>query len=323
VTTIDNPTGAYAWLGGGAIRAASDAMLGTILLLAGTLAIWDSRKASFLRWDPPDAMVFPMLVGALLVAVGVLLLARAAFVRRPQPAPWGLRNVAIVAAAIIAVFAAPWIWGLAQLVIVGPPQYPESLIAIFGPVRILGFSWLLSFGPPEHAAAIILVLVTVVALARRSRLQAAGLMLLGFLLAAAGLDTITGQLRLTMGMEELVDGFPSPLVFLGLIVLGDGLICLMSPPLWRATYSWIEPRWQQAAMPTLAAIALRAAATLAIAACCHFAYIYTARTWEVGLVLAKSAHSAPPASCSAGTGWCRSSPVAMATPSSRTCGRPC
>jgi hypothetical protein len=289
VTTTDNPTGAYAWLDSGPVRAASDAVLGAMLLIAGTLAIWDSREASFLQWDPPDGMAFPMLIGALLLAVGVLLMARAAFVRRPQPAPGGLRRVAILAASVAAAFAAPWLWGLAQLLIVGPPQYPESLVAILGPVQILGFSWLLSFGPPEHAAAIILLLVTIAALARRSRLQAVGLMLFGFLLAAIGLDPITGQLRLIFGLEELFGGIPSPLLFLGLIVVGDGLICLLSPPLWLATYAWIEPRWRQAAPPLAAAIFLRVVAALAVAACCTFAYIYTARMWEVGLVLAVGA----------------------------------
>lgn len=256
--TADHSAGDNTWLGGSANQKTSDALLGCILLIAGAVPIWDTRDLPSSSWEDPGAGFFPTVVGAAMLAVGVLLLARAALFPRPPPALWGLRNVAIVIVAVVVLLLASWQWG---------------------------YGWLLHFGPPDHAAAVVLILVSVIALARWSRLRAIGMMLLGLLLATVGLDSITGQLRLTMGLEELYEGFASPLVAVSLIVAADGLICLFSPSLWLATYAWINPAWRDATLPVAATIVTRIVAALSTIAACYFALIYSGRIWDIGVVL--------------------------------------
>jgi TctA family transporter len=258
--TGDHSAGARAWLDSSATRTASDAALGGILLIAGALPIWDAGGLSFGEFLHFEAKLFPSAVGVAMLAVGVLLLARAALIRRPPSASWGVRNIVIVAAAVIALFIASWNGGMELM--------------------------LLNFGPPEHAATLVLILVTLCALACRSHLQAAGLILLGLLFGAVGLDSITGQLRLTMGLEQLYSGFATPLVATGLLVVAEGLIGLMSPSLWVATYGWIRPAWRNVRVPLAAAIVLRIVAVLAVAAGCYFGFLYGGRAWDVGTVLA-------------------------------------
>jgi hypothetical protein len=285
-TTEDHSAGARAWLNSSATRTASDAALGCILAIAGAFPIWDAGGLSFGEFLHFEAKLFPSAVGVAILAVGVLLLARAALVRRPPPASWGVRNIVIVAA----LFIASRNWGMELM--------------------------LLNFGPPEHVATLVLILVTLCALACRSHLQAVGLVLLGLLLGAVGLDSITGQLRLTMGLEQLYSGLATPLVATGLLVVADGLIGLMSPSLWVATYGWIRPAWRNVRVPLAAAIVLRIVAVLAVAAGCYFGFLYGGRGWDVAL-FSHLECSAWPASCSAGTGWCWSWAVSTATPSNR------
>lgn len=257
MTTTDHPADAHAWLATGTMRTASDVLLGCVLLVAGAIAIWDGRGALVLPEDGMNAGFFPTAVGAAAVAVGILLLGRSALFQRPQPAPWRIRSIAIIVAVTVACVFIAWEWGL-------------------------GF--LLKFGPPEHAAFITLMLVIAVALARRSRHRAVGMTLLGLLLSAVGIDAITGQLRLTMGLEPLFDGFATPLVLFGLIVVGDGLICLVSPSLWLATYAWLRTP-SQPALPMVVSIAARIAAALAITAACYFAFALNGRTSDIALLL--------------------------------------
>jgi hypothetical protein len=258
--TGDHSAGARTWLNGNTIRPASDAALGCILVIAGAFPIWDAGGLSFGEFLHLEAKLLPSVVGMAMLVVGVLLLARAALVRRPPPASWGVRNIVIVAAAVIALYIASWNWGMELM--------------------------LLNFGPPEHAAAVVLILVTLCALACRSHLQAAGLILLGLLLGAVGLDSITGQLRLTMGLEHLSQGLYTPLVATGLLVVGECTVCLLSPSLWIATYAWIRPAWCDARVPVIVGLGMRMVAALGIAAACYFALWYSDREWNVPIVLA-------------------------------------
>src|SRR5262245_11606771 len=123
VATADHPAAAYPWLNSGAIRSASDAALGCILLIVGMIAIWDGRGASFGEWQMLGAGYFPIVLGAAMLATGVALLTRAALVRRPPPTPWSLWSVAIVTAAIAIVVAAAWSVEHDRLLSFGPPEY--------------------------------------------------------------------------------------------------------------------------------------------------------------------------------------------------------
>jgi TctA family transporter len=213
---------------------------------------------SFARWEDLDAGFFPTVLGGLLAVVGIVLLVRGGIFGGARPARWSLQGLAIIAAAIVAVYAAAILWG---------------------------FGLLLLFGPSEHAALAVLALAIAVALVRRSRIQAAGMALLGLLLATVGLDTITGVPRLTMGLDQLLDGIASPIVFLGLFVVADGLLCLVSPSLWLATYARLLDGRVAPRIPTIVAIGMRIAAALATAAACYLAFEFEARTWDIGLIL--------------------------------------
>ena len=51
-------------------------------------------------------------------------------------------------------------------------------------------------------------------------------MLLGFLLAAVGMDTISGELRMTFGSTELLRGFDFLVVVIGLFGIGEILLTM-------------------------------------------------------------------------------------------------
>jgi TctA family transporter len=257
--TADHTTGDHRWLSGRVARTASDAALGCVLLLAGAVAIWDARGLPFGSLDRLSGGVFPVVIGVLMAMLGAALIGRAAFFNRGQPTPLGLRRFAIEVAIVAAIALTIW-WR--------------------------GLDWLLHFGPPEEAALTILVLVAVIGLARWSRLRALGMVLLGLLLSMVGMDVITGQLRLSFGVEPLIDGISALLVLAGVVILADAAICFFSPSLWLATFGWLTPRWGRVRIPVALAIVARVVAALTIAAVCYFAFTLSARIWDVGLVLA-------------------------------------
>ena len=51
-------------------------------------------------------------------------------------------------------------------------------------------------------------------------------MMLGFALAAVGLDTVTGQLRMTFGTTELLRGFDFLVAVIGLFGIGEILLTM-------------------------------------------------------------------------------------------------
>ena len=51
-------------------------------------------------------------------------------------------------------------------------------------------------------------------------------MMLGFALAAVGIDTVTGQLRLTFGFTELLKGFDFLIAVIGLFGIGEILLTI-------------------------------------------------------------------------------------------------
>ena len=51
-------------------------------------------------------------------------------------------------------------------------------------------------------------------------------MMVGFALAAVGLDTVTGSLRLTFGFTELLQGFDFLIAVIGLFGIGEILLTL-------------------------------------------------------------------------------------------------
>ena len=65
----------------------------------------------------------------------------------------------------------------------------------------------LKFGPPEFFAVYLLTFCSFVGMGKGSPFKILASMAIGFALAAVGMDTVTGQLRLTFGIPELMRGF--------------------------------------------------------------------------------------------------------------------
>jgi putative tricarboxylic transport membrane protein len=79
----------------------------------------------------------------------------------------------------------------------------------------------LRFGPPEFFAVMFLAFAAFVGLGGGSPVKTVASMMAGFMLAAVGLDTVTGQLRLTFGSVELMRGFDFLVVVIGLFGLSE------------------------------------------------------------------------------------------------------
>jgi TctA family transporter len=67
-------------------------------------------------------------------------------------------------------------------------------------------------------------------------------MMLGFALAAVGLDSVTGQLRLTFGFTELLNGFDFLIAVIGLFGIGEILLTMEEGLSFKGKAAGINPR---------------------------------------------------------------------------------
>jgi putative tricarboxylic transport membrane protein len=84
----------------------------------------------------------------------------------------------------------------------------------------------LRFGPPEYFAVYLLTFCAFVGMAKGSPLKTIMSMMMGFALAAVGLDTVTGQLRMTFGFSDLLKGFDFLIAVIGLFGIGEILLTI-------------------------------------------------------------------------------------------------
>jgi putative tricarboxylic transport membrane protein len=84
----------------------------------------------------------------------------------------------------------------------------------------------LRFGPPEFFAVYLLTFCSFVGMTKSPPFKTLAAMMLGFALAAVGLDTVTGQLRLTFGFTELLKGFDFLIAVIGLFGIGEILLTI-------------------------------------------------------------------------------------------------
>ncbi len=84
----------------------------------------------------------------------------------------------------------------------------------------------LKFGPPEYFAVYFLTFAAFVGMSKGQAWKTIASMMIGFALAAVGLDSVTGQLRLTFGFTELLQGFDFLIAVIGLFGIGEILLTL-------------------------------------------------------------------------------------------------
>ena len=97
------------------------------------------------------------------------------------------------------------------------------LITFFAPLLA---ELALKFGPPEFFAIQLLTFSAFVGLGGGSPAKTLASIFIGFIMAAVGLDIVTGQLRLTFGSVELMRGFSFIVAVIGLFGIGEILLTM-------------------------------------------------------------------------------------------------
>jgi putative tricarboxylic transport membrane protein len=111
-------------------------------------------------------------------------------------------------AALTAAFTSSFIGALVAVVMI---TFLSPLIARFA----------LQFGTPEFFSVYLLTFCAFVGMSKGKAMKTVAAMMIGFALAAVGLDTVTGQLRLTFGFTELLQGFDFLIAVIGLFGIGE------------------------------------------------------------------------------------------------------
>ena len=84
----------------------------------------------------------------------------------------------------------------------------------------------LQFGPAEKFGVYFLAFCSFIGMSKEPPFKTVAAMMIGFALAAVGLDSITGQLRLTFGYTELLTGFDFLIAVIGLFGIGEILLTM-------------------------------------------------------------------------------------------------
>ena len=100
----------------------------------------------------------------------------------------------------------------------------------------------LKFGPPEYFSVYLLTFCAFIGMSKGNPMKTVAAMMLGFALAAVGLDKVTGQLRLTFGHTELLKGFDFLIAVIGLFGIGEILKTLEEGLEFRGTQAKMNAR---------------------------------------------------------------------------------
>jgi putative tricarboxylic transport membrane protein len=95
-----------------------------------------------------------------------------------------------------------------------------TLLVFFAPLMA---KFAVSLGAPEYLAIMLLAFVAVTAVLGASRLRGFIALVLGLTIGMIGLDSVSGQARLTFGIPELGDGIDVVVVAVGIFALGEAL----------------------------------------------------------------------------------------------------
>ncbi|MEY3381880.1 MAG: tripartite tricarboxylate transporter permease [Hylemonella sp.] len=100
----------------------------------------------------------------------------------------------------------------------------------------------LKFGPPEFFSVYLLTFCSFVGMGKGSPFKILASMSIGFGLAAVGMDTVTGQLRLTFGIHELMRGFDFLIAVIGLFGIGEILLSMEEGLAFSGKTAKIDPK---------------------------------------------------------------------------------
>jgi putative tricarboxylic transport membrane protein len=121
----------------------------------------------------------------------------------------------------------------------------------------------LEFGPPEFFAVYLLTFCAFVGMSGGNAFKTVASMMIGFALAAVGLDSVTGTLRLTFGFTVLLKGFDFLIAVIGLFGIGEILETLEEGLAFKGAQAKINAKvvletWKE--LPRYWATSLRSAA---------------------------------------------------------------
>jgi putative tricarboxylic transport membrane protein len=121
----------------------------------------------------------------------------------------------------------------------------------------------LEFGPPEFFSVYLLTFCAFVGMSGGNAFKTISSMMIGFALAAVGLDSVTGTLRLTFGFTALLKGFDFLIAVIGLFGIGEILETLEEGLAFKGADARINIKvvletWKE--LPRYWATSLRAAA---------------------------------------------------------------
>jgi TctA family transporter len=100
----------------------------------------------------------------------------------------------------------------------------------------------LQFGPAEKFSVYFLAFCSFVGMSKEPPFKTIVAMMIGFALAAVGLDQVTGQLRLTFGFPELLTGFDFLIAVIGLFGIGEILLTMEEGLAFRGRAAGINPK---------------------------------------------------------------------------------
>ncbi len=140
-------------------------------------------------------------------------------------------------AALTAAFTSSFVGALVAVVMI---TFMAPLVAKFA----------LKFGSPEFFAVYLLTFCSFIGMGKGSPFKILASMALGFALASVGMDTVTGQLRLTFGQPELMRGFDFLIAVIGLFGIGEILLSMEEGLKFSGKSAKIDPKvvlatWKQ------------------------------------------------------------------------------
>ena len=110
--------------------------------------------------------------------------------------------------------------------------FTSSFVGAFIAVLMITFlaplvaDFALEFGSPEFFSVYLLTFCSFVGMGKGSPFKILISMAIGFALSTVGMDTVTGQLRLTFGFHELMRGFDFLIAVIGLFGIGEILLSM-------------------------------------------------------------------------------------------------